>query len=102
MLRDPAPAPPLGVSTWLRPRSVAEAFELVSTGATPVAGGAALLSPAFPVGMTDRVVDVNAVLGSGLDRGVIGASTTLDELTRLGASWPALAAAARVTATPQI
>ncbi len=102
MLRDPAPASAPGVVTWLRPRSVTEALDLLITGATPVAGGAALLSPAFPVGMAERVVDVNAVLGSGVDAGVIGASTTLDDLTRLGAAWPAVAAAARLTATPQI
>ena len=101
MLRDRSPATPPGAVAWLRPSSRAEAFELVRDGATPIAGGAALLSPAFPVQMGDRAVDVNAVLDSGVRAGVIGASTTLDELAQLG-SWPALAAAAGLTATPQI
>jgi CO/xanthine dehydrogenase FAD-binding subunit len=95
----------VGATAWLHPATRDEALALVVDGATPVAGGAALLSRALPQVMGERAVDVAGILPRGVRDGLIGASTTLAELAadpHAQVHWPAIAEAARSTANPQI
>jgi CO/xanthine dehydrogenase FAD-binding subunit len=105
MLQDLRTGSPAGLVEWLRPADLPTALSLVEAGATPVGGGAALLSRAFPLELGDRAVDVVPLLPGGVRDGVIGAATTLAALAVdpvVVRKWPALAAAAQVTATPQV
>lgn len=75
------------------------------SGATAVGGATALLSPAIAIEPGAELVDVVPLLPRGIDGDVIGAATSLDELARsrvVTARWPAIAAAAACTATPQV
>lgn len=90
---------------WYSPRSPEDALSVLRHGGTAVAGGAALLSPAFAVAMGDLAVDVLSVLPSDVDADGIGAAATLADLADsplARATWPALAAAAAATATPLV
>jgi CO/xanthine dehydrogenase FAD-binding subunit len=89
----------------VRPAGLTDALRLVAAGGTPVGGGAALLSPAFPCRLGAVAVDLAAVLPAGVDGDVVGAGTTLGELAAdpgVRARWGAVAAAAAGTATPQV
>jgi CO/xanthine dehydrogenase FAD-binding subunit len=105
MLQDAPAALPPGLVTWLRPADRDEAIALVSAAATPVGGGAALLSQAFPISLSDRAVDVLDLLPCGLNDGVLGAASTIADLasdSEVRRRWPAVAQAGALTATPQV
>ncbi|MCZ2825036.1 MULTISPECIES: FAD binding domain-containing protein [unclassified Modestobacter] len=90
---------------WHAPRSRAEAVELLRHGATPVGGGAALLSRAFPHSAGSAVVDLRAAVDAGSTPPVVGAGATIASLAAdpaLLAGWPAVAQAAGLTANPGI
>ncbi|MBX6388613.1 MAG: FAD binding domain-containing protein [Frankia sp.] len=93
-------------TTWLVPHDLGHAVDLVAAGATPVGGGVALLSAALPPRLADSAVDLAPVLPAGqLGGGRLGAGTTLARLAgdpQVRRWWPALAAAAAATGTPQV
>lgn len=98
-------APADGPPAWVRPADVDDALRLVAAGATPVGGGAALLSPAFPCTLGPVALDLAGVLPAGVTGDVVGAGTTLAELAAspvVRARWGAVAAAAGGAATPQV
>ncbi|AQT80320.1 hypothetical protein B1R94_15180 [Mycolicibacterium litorale] len=92
-------------TSWRWPSDLDEAVALVASGGTAVGGGAALLSVALAPKLGQLAVDLAAVLPAGVDRGVIGAGTTVEQLATdptVLRDWPAIAAAAAATATPQV
>lgn len=68
------------MTTWLMPSTVQEAVTLVADGATPVGGGAALMSTAFAPLIGDRAVDLLPVLPARIDADFIGAGATLADV----------------------
>jgi CO/xanthine dehydrogenase FAD-binding subunit len=98
----------MGMS-WHHPDDVGDALRLIGLGCTPVAGGAALFSPAFACELGTRLVDIKKVVpaGTSFDDGgpVIGGSTTLAAIAAdrtLALSCPAIGQAARATANPEV
>ncbi|MDY7099938.1 MAG: FAD binding domain-containing protein [Actinomycetota bacterium] len=92
-------------TTWTRPADLGEAIELVGRGAVPVGGACALMSAAFEDPVSEELVDVLDLLPAGVDDDRIGAGTTLAALAAdplVAQRWPAVAAAAALTATPQV
>jgi len=90
---------------WHRPRSLEAALDLVAAGTTPVGGGAALLSRAFPQLQGDALADLYGMLPSACTPPVVGAGVTLAVLAAdaaVGAGWPAVAQAAGLTANPGV
>lgn len=84
---------------------MASAVDMVAAGGTPVGGASALMSSAVSATFGPVAVDLHAVLDATISEQSVGAGTTLADLASspvIGELWPALAAAARATATPQI
>jgi CO/xanthine dehydrogenase FAD-binding subunit len=89
----------------VRPDDLDDALRLVADGATPVGGGAALLSTAFPCRIGPVALDLSGLLPTGVTGDVVGAGTTLAVLAgspQVRSRWGALASAAAGTATPQV
>jgi CO/xanthine dehydrogenase FAD-binding subunit len=90
---------------WARPGSVDRALALTESGATPVAGATAIMSTAFAMTLGAVAVDLAGVLPAGVDGNILGAGTTLAALAgdpAVGRQWPAVAAAAALTANPNV
>ena len=87
----------------LRPESLDEACASLGDGARPLAGGTDLV-PLVRDGLapTSALVDVRAVVPRGIDRGRIGAGTTLADLERSDAVPDALRESCRLAASPQL
>lgn len=93
------------MTVWLRPATLDEAVALTDAGATPVGGGAALMSAAFAPRFAGKAVDLTGMLPDGVDRGFVGAATTLDTLGRhagVRRDFRAVTEAAGCAGTPQV
>lgn len=90
---------------WRHSPDLADALGRVGAGATAVGGGTTLLSDAFAPVIGAEACDLAGLLPEGLADDVLGGATTLDALAadpEVRARWPAVAAAAALTATPQV
>ncbi len=96
---------PMTAPQWRRPADLGTALGLLQQGATAVGGATTLLSHAFAPTIGDVACDLADLLPAGLSGHVLGAATTLDAIAThptVAERWPAVAAAAAGTATPQV
>jgi len=99
---DPRPASGIG---WRRPTALADATAALAHGATPLGGGAALASLAFPPRLGATVLDLAGLGLDALELPRVGAMVTFERLcasSQLAATWPVVHEAACVTATPEV